>query len=72
MTSNCDKENPNCSLNVGDLVDWKHSEYPPSEQARFWHGQIVDRWNTDREGTGLLSVGTSVISGEHTTVPERT
>jgi len=50
MTISCDKENPNCDLNVGDLVDWKHATTSPSRQTRFWHGQIVDLWNTDQPG----------------------
>lgn len=50
MTSACGKENPLCGLNIGDLVDWKHGEYAPSQQTRFWHGQIVDQWNTDLAG----------------------
>jgi hypothetical protein len=50
MAENCDMEHPNCGLIVGDLVDWKHTATSVKKQTRFWHGQIVDRWNTEREG----------------------
>jgi len=42
-----------CSFKVGDLVDWillREDGKPYKSQPRKWHGEIVDEWNTNREG----------------------
>lgn len=42
-----------CGLNIGDKVDWvliKSNGEPATRQRRFWHGQIVDLWNTTLTG----------------------
>jgi len=42
-----------CGLDVGDAVDWiyiKSDGKPFSRQSRFWHGEIVDLWNTNLLG----------------------
>jgi hypothetical protein len=45
MQENCTE----CDFRVGDSVDWYHVGNA-SRQKRFWHGVIVDDWNSTREG----------------------
>ncbi len=43
-------QNTECEFIVGDAVDWKRFTNQETSQDRFWHGVIVDEWNTTRDG----------------------
>ena len=47
MSENCRKTEIDCSLKIGDWVDWQRFTNRETTSNRHWHGQIVDEWNSN-------------------------